>query len=225
MLHQREPETAAYSTSGQHWFLHGAMLPCTIPWIVINDPTSITGNDTVSVPPSGHIARDLLLGVTINVGYTRHLRMSSSTGAVALERILNDADQGELNVAGIDVLRVFPGQRPIVWGTRTDCALRDATPWRYVNVRRLFIFIEKSLQEGLRWAVFEPNDFSLWKKLERTISEFLTRVWRSGALFGKKADEAFLCEDRRRNWNSTRFRRWDRLSSRSGSPLCGQPSL
>ncbi len=102
----------------------------------------------------------------------------------------NDTDQGLLNAAGINVLRLFPGQPPVVWGART-IAPTDQIPWRYINVRRLFIFVEQSLLAGLRWAVFEPNDTGLWKKLERTISEFLTRVWASGALFGNTADQAF----------------------------------
>ena len=103
---------------------------------------------------------------------------------------MTDAEQGELNVEGINALRIFPGQRPIVWGARTT-APKDETPWRYVNVRRLFLYVEESIKRGIRWAVFEPNDIGLWKKLERTISEFLSRVWRSGALFGATAAEAF----------------------------------
>jgi phage tail sheath protein FI len=75
-----------------------------------------------------------------------------------------------------------------VWGARTTT---EDTTFRYVNVRRLLLFIEESIQEGIRWAVFEPNDLSLWKRLDRTISEFLSRVWRSGALFGRTAGEAF----------------------------------
>src|SRR6185312_5895585 len=74
------------------------------------------------------------------------------------------------------------------WGARTTA---EDTAWRYINVRRLFLFVEESIQEGIRWAVFEPNDMSLWKRLERTITEFLTRVWSSGALFGATAAEAF----------------------------------
>ena len=112
------------------------------------------------------------------------------TGAADLGAMLSNADQGEINIEGINVLRIFPGQRPIVWGARTT-APKDEVPWRYINVRRLFLFVEKSIQRGIRWAVFEPNDQVLWKKLDRTITEFLTRVWRSGALFGKTASEAF----------------------------------
>ena len=159
------------------------------PWIIITDPMSLTGNDTVPVPPSGHLA-----GIYGRSDTQRGVHKAPAneyiTGALDLERILTNAEQGELNVEGIDCLRIFPGQRPIVWGARTT-APKDETPWRYINVRRLFLFIEESIQVGIRWAVFEPNDRTLWKKLDRTITEFLARVWRSGALFGKTAAEAF----------------------------------
>jgi phage tail sheath protein FI len=77
-----------------------------------------------------------------------------------------------------------------VWGARTTVE-PDITDWIYVNVRRLLLFIEESIQEGIRWAVFQPNATPLWKQLERTISQFLTRVWRDGGLFGESAKEAF----------------------------------
>ncbi len=159
------------------------------PWIVINDPTSLTGNDTVLVPPSGSIG-----GIFARSDAQRGVHKAPAnefiTGAVDLERNLSDGDQGQINIEGVDGLRIFPGQRPIVWGARTT-APPDQVPWRYVNVRRLFIFVEQSIKQGIQWAVFEPNDQTLWKKLNRTISEFLTRVWRSGALFGSTAAQAF----------------------------------
>ena len=76
----------------------------------------------------------------------------------------------------------------MLWGARTTAT---DTNWRYVNVRRLFLFLEESIQEGIRWAVFEPNNQALWKKLKRTITGFLTQQWRDGALFGTKPEEAF----------------------------------
>ena len=159
------------------------------PWMWITDPLSKTGEDLLLVPPSGHLA-----GIYARSDNQRGVHKAPAneyiTGALDLDTLLSDTEQGELNVEGVDVLRVFPGQRPIVWGGRTT-APKDEVPWRYVNVRRLFLFVEKSIQRGLRWAVFEPNDQALWKKLDRTITEFLTRVWRSGALFGKTAAEAF----------------------------------
>jgi phage tail sheath protein FI len=76
----------------------------------------------------------------------------------------------------------------VVWGARTTATNRS---WQYVNVRRLFLFLEESIEEGIRWAVFEPNIPPLWKKLNRTITAFLTQQFRDGALFGNKPEEAF----------------------------------
>lgn len=159
------------------------------PWILVNDPAGPTGNERLLVPPSGHLA-----GIYARSDSQRGVQKAPAneliSGALKLEVVLNDADQGLLNAAGINVLRLFPGQPPVVWGARTT-APQDQTAWRYINVRRLFIFVEQSLLAGLRWAVFEPNDTGLWKKLERRVSEFLTRVWASGALFGNTASQAF----------------------------------
>lgn len=160
------------------------------PWLLVSDPAGPTGNnDTLLVPPSGHMA-----GIYARSDSQRGVHKAPANefinGARGLATLLGDADQGQLNTIGVNVLRIFPGQPPIVWGARTT-TLQDQVAWRYINVRRLFIFVEQSLIEGLRWAVFEPNDPTLWKKLERTITEFLSRVWQSGALFGKKASDAF----------------------------------
>lgn len=159
------------------------------PWITINDPLSRTGDDLVDVPPSGHLV-GLIARSDAQRGVHKAPANELVTGAVDLTTLLGNADQGEINVAGINAMRVFPGQRPIVWGARTTAPPEDVA-WRYLNVRRLFVFVEQSIQRSLRWAVFEPNDVALWKKLDRTITEFLTRVWRSGALFGTTAEQAF----------------------------------
>jgi phage tail sheath protein FI len=112
-------------------------------------------------------------------------------GVLGLERRLSDGQQGPLNLKGINVLRIFQGSSTVVvWGARTT-GDPDVTDWIYVNVRRLMLFIEESIEEGIRWAVFEPNNLALWQKLRRTINEFLTRVWRDGALFGESAEKAF----------------------------------
>jgi phage tail sheath protein FI len=160
------------------------------PWLMVSDPLSATGNDTILVPPSGHIA-----GIYARSDNERGVHKAPANepvrAALGLSNVVDDVTQGVLNLAGIDVMRVFPGQaRPYVWGARTTCPPAE-TPWLYINVRRLFLFVEQSIKQGIRWAVFEPNDLTLWKKLTRVITEFLTRVWRSGALFGAKAYEAF----------------------------------
>ena len=156
------------------------------PWLYVPDP--VVRGATLLVPPSGHVA-----GVFARVDARRGVHKAPAneliTGAVGLERALDDTQHGLLNDKGVNVLRVFPGRSlPTIWGART---ISDDTAWRYVNVRRLFLFVEESVQEGIRWAVFEPNDLGLWKRLDRTITEFLTRVWSSGALFGASAADAF----------------------------------
>ena len=158
------------------------------PWIRLADPLAPPDKPGLTArPPSGHIA-----GIFARSDNQRgvHKAPANETirGAVDVDYLMNDTEQGLLNAININCLRVFPGQAPMVWGART---LTDGTPWRYVNVRRLFSYVEDSLLQGVRWAIFEPNSLTLWKGLERTITEFLTRVWQSGALFGRTADEAF----------------------------------
>src|SRR5690606_35600796 len=97
-------------------------------------------------------------------------------------------DQGLLNLQNINVIRVFNDGRPVVWGARTTAT---DTNWQYINIRRLFLFLEESIQEGLRGTLFEPNNRQLWHKVKRTITGFLTCVWRDGARFGSTPDEAF----------------------------------
>ena len=161
------------------------------PWIVIADPTAAPGvQATVTVPPSGHIA-GVMSRCDATVGV--HLAPANQLvrGAVALDYTLNDTEQGQLNHSNINAIRTFPGTPPLVWGART---LTNGTQWQYVNVRRLVSYIEDSLIQGLRWAVFAPNNTALWKGLERSITEFLTRIWEAGALFGATAKDAFYVQ-------------------------------
>lgn len=155
------------------------------PWIQVSAPTG--GTDTRAIPPSGHIA-----GIYARSDTERGVHKAPANevirGALGVTALLNDTEHGGLNAAGVNVLRVFPNSPPMVWGARS---LTRNTAYRHVNVERLLIYIEESLRAGLRWAVFEPNDFTLWKKLERTVTEFLTRIWRAGALFGNAPEQAF----------------------------------
>ncbi|MFE3938816.1 phage tail sheath family protein, partial [Streptomyces goshikiensis] len=158
------------------------------PWISVKNPKPPPAEPKlVQVAPSGHIA-----GVMARSDNLRGVHKAPANevvrGALDLEYHLNDAEQSVLNNANINALRAFPGGPPLVWGAR---ALASKTEWRYVNVRRLVAYISDSLLQGLRWAVFEPNNTALWKALERTVTEFLTRVWQAGALFGRSAEEAF----------------------------------
>jgi uncharacterized protein len=98
-------------------------------------------------------------------------------------------EQDLLNPQSINALRYFPGSGYRVWGARV---VTSDSAWKYINVRRLFIFVEQSIDRGTQWVVFEPNDEPLWARVRQTITNFLTTVWRSGALQGGKADEAFF---------------------------------
>jgi phage tail sheath protein FI len=110
-------------------------------------------------------------------------------GALDVRYEINDAVQGVLNPQGVDVIRSFPSRGIRVWGART---LSSDALWKYVSVRRLFIFLERSIYEGTQWVVFEPNDQRLWARVKDTIRLFLRTQWREGALFGSTEDEAFF---------------------------------
>jgi Bacteriophage tail sheath protein len=156
------------------------------PWIQAMNPRT----QRVELwPPSGHIA-GLYARSDQRDGVHKAPANSILRGALGMEvRLSNDA-QGPLNLKGINVLRVFPGRAtPVVWGARTTESVNKY--WQYVNIRRLFLFLEKSIEQNIQWAVFEPNNLALWQQLKRTISDFLTTVWKDGALFGATAKEAF----------------------------------
>ncbi|HEY3229378.1 MAG TPA: phage tail sheath subtilisin-like domain-containing protein [Roseiflexaceae bacterium] len=161
------------------------------PWLLVRDPSSRGPLPrTLAVPPSGHIA-GLYARIDTERGVHKSPANADVRGVLGLEQRLSDRQQGPLNLRGINVLRIFPGSAQVtVWGARTTVD-PDITEWRYVAVRRLMLFLEESIEEGIRWAVFEPNNLSLWEKLKRTIVEFLTRVWRDGALFGATPEQAF----------------------------------
>ena len=155
------------------------------PWIRVRNPA--TGDDELW-PPSGHIA-GAFARTDAEKGVHKAPANTNLRGALGLQLRLTDANQGDLNLTGINVLRVFPGQaQPLIWGARTTATDRN---WQYVNIRRLFMFLEESIAEGIRWAVFEPNNLQLWQKVKRSITEFLTRVWRADALFGATPEQAF----------------------------------
>ncbi|MGH2350507.1 MAG: phage tail sheath subtilisin-like domain-containing protein [Chloroflexota bacterium] len=159
------------------------------PWIQIANPVT-DGDGAVSllVPPSGHMA-----GIWARNDSERGVHKAPANevirGAIGLEKQLTRNEQDSLNPVGINCIRAFPGRGIRVWGART---LSSDPSWRYLNVRRLFNFVEKSIDNGTQWVVFEPNDFYLWDKVTRDVGAFLTRVWRDGALFGATPSEAYF---------------------------------
>ena len=155
------------------------------PWITVFD--SVSGARKL-VPPGGHVA-GIYARTDIERGVFKAPANEPVRGALELEFEVTDGGQGILNPRGVNAIRAFPGRGRRVWGART---LSDNTLWKYVNVRRLFIFIEASIFRGTQWVVFEPNDQRLWARVKQTITEFLRTQWRLGALFGATEDEAFF---------------------------------
>jgi uncharacterized protein len=97
-------------------------------------------------------------------------------------------EQDTLNPTGINCIRTFTARGVRVWGART---LSSDPQWRYLNVRRLFNYVEKSCFNGTQWVVFEPNNRDLWERIKRDLTAFMKGVWRDGALFGSTPEEAF----------------------------------
>lgn len=156
------------------------------PWIEIAD-LSGSGRNSKLVPPSGH-----MVGIYNRTDADRGVHKAPANevilGAINQELHLSRAEQDLLNPIGINCIRSFPGRGIRVWGGRT---LSSDGAWRYVNVRRLFIMVEASLDAGMQWVVFEPNDHTLWAKVIRDTSSFLKTIWLGGALFGNTPEEAF----------------------------------
>jgi len=158
------------------------------PWIQVYDPDK--GN--IFVPPSGHIA-----GVYSRTDSERGVHKAPANeiirGALGMKYNVSKGEQDLLNPKGINAIRFMNGAIRI-WGART---LSTDPSWRYINVRRLFIMVESSIERATQWVVFEPNDHRLWKRVQRTIASFLTLLWRNGALMGTAPEQAFYvkCDD------------------------------
>lgn len=155
------------------------------PWLTVFDPLD---KKNISIPPSGSV-----LGIYARSDNQRGVHKAPANevvrGCVGLDCQFNKGEQDILNPKGVNLIRSFPGQGIRVWGART--ASSDGS-WKYVNVRRLFIYIEESIKANTNWAVFEPNDETLWDRVKRTISVFLNSMWREGSLAGSSPEEAFF---------------------------------
>jgi hypothetical protein len=153
----------------------------------------VTTDGATYLPPSGFVA-----GVWGRNDDTRGVHKAPANevlrGVISLETQITRKEHDLLNPVGINCIRAFPARGIRVWGART---LSSDPAWRYLNIRRLFNYLEESILAGTDWVVFEPNDQALWAKLRRTISAFLVNEWRKGALFGLTPDEAFFvkCDD------------------------------
>jgi len=162
------------------------------PWMEILDPTAV--NDpgaapaTVQLPPSGFAA-----GIYARSDIERGVHKAPANEVVlGITRFMQNVTfdrQSVLNPEGINALRYFPGRSNRIWGART---MSSDPEWKYVNVRRLFIYLEHSIDKSTQWAVFEPNNEALWANIRQTISDFLLVTWKSGALMGTRPEEAYF---------------------------------
>jgi hypothetical protein len=154
------------------------------PWIKIAGPDG----RPMAVPPCGHMA-----GIYSRSDHERGVHKAPANevirGALEAATQVTKGEQDTLNPDGVNCIRSFAGRGVRVWGART---LSSDPAWRYVNVRRLFNYVEKSIERGTQWVVFEPNDPDLWARVKRDVGAFLTGVWRDGALSGLTAGEAFF---------------------------------
>lgn len=156
------------------------------PWIQIFDRSA---NKPDFIPPSGAI-----MGIYARTDATRGVHKAPANETVfatGLSVNYNAAEQSILNPAGINLIRALPGQGIRVWGARTASS---NSSFKYVNVRRLFIFVEETIKASTNWVVFEPNDTTLWARVQMTIASFLEGLWRNGMLVGSNAAEAFFVE-------------------------------
>ncbi len=155
------------------------------PWLTV---AGLDGMTSVTVPPGGHIA-----GVYANTDITKGVWKAPAgepiLGVRSLSQAITDAESELLSSRNINVLRTFPGKGTLVWGARTTSG--DAE-WKYINVRRLVIFIEQSIDQGTQWVVFEPNGPALWAKISSAVECFLLNLWKAGALAGARPAEAYF---------------------------------
>jgi phage tail sheath protein FI len=155
------------------------------PWIQVK-PSGAT--QTCLVPPGGAIA-GLYARTDLERGVHKAPANQPVKGAVDLERAVNDAEQDMLNPLGVNCIRMFPSRGILVWGART---LTNDSEYKYINVRRLLLFLEESIKKGTNWTIFEPNNETTWAKVRLQVENFLMQSWQKGIFMGTKPQEAYF---------------------------------
>ncbi len=162
------------------------------PWIEIFNPLERPAQGAppgrMLLPPSGFVT-GIYARSDIQRGVWKAPANEIVSGLTKFEANINKARQDVLNPEGINALRFFEGRGSRVWGART---ISSDPEWKYVNVRRFFIFLEHSIDKSTQWAVFEPNNERLWANVRHTIEDFLLVQWRDGALLGAKPEDAYF---------------------------------
>lgn len=155
------------------------------PWVTVLDPVT---RQRIQLPPSGFVAGIYARNDTER-GVWKAPANEVVRGALGFELLINTAQQEVLNPEGINCFRYFEGRGLRLWGART---LSSDPEWKYVNLRRYFAYLERSIDKGTQWAVFEPNGEALWANVRATVRDFLVNEWASGALLGDKPEKAFF---------------------------------
>jgi phage tail sheath protein FI len=161
------------------------------PWVAVANPlaaTDPTKPDQIMLPPSGFVC-GIYARSDIQRGVFKAPANETVTGALGLQRDVRFGEQEVLNPLGINCIRALPNRGIRVWGART---LSSDPEWKYVNIRRYFIYLEASIDRGTQWAVFEPNGERLWANIRTTVTDFLYNEWLNGALLGATPADAFF---------------------------------
>ena len=157
------------------------------PFVRMINPRPRPTTKTIDVPPSGFV-----MGVFARTDNERGVWKAPAnermSGIVGVSEQYTKGRQDFLNPRGINLIRSFPGRGTRIWGARN---LTDDTQWRYVNVRRLFLMLENSIDAGTQWVVFEPNDANTWLRVRVSVENFLNGIWRAGGLAGANPDQAY----------------------------------
>jgi phage tail sheath protein FI len=155
------------------------------PWITVANPA---GEGRIDLPPSGFVA-----GIYARNDVERAVYKAPANEVVRLaidfEQRISRGQQELLNPQGLNCFRFFEGRGYLLWGART---ISDDPEWKYVSLRRYFAYLERSIDRGTQWAVFEPNGPALWSNVRRTVEDFLLNEWQMGALLGDKPEQAFF---------------------------------
>jgi hypothetical protein len=155
------------------------------PWVTVLDPITRV---QIALPPSGFVS-----GIYARNDIDRAVYKAPANevvrNAIGFELMLNRSQQEVLNPEGINCFRFFEGRGNRLWGART---MTSDPEWKYVNLRRYFAYLERSIDKGTQWAVFEPNGERLWANVRRTIEDFLLNEWQNGALLGDRPEKAYF---------------------------------
>jgi uncharacterized protein len=162
------------------------------PWVIAPNP-DFNPNDPkadaeLTLPPSGFVC-GIYARSDIERGVWKAPANEVIRTALRFERLITTGEQEVLNPLGVNCLRYFAGRGNRVWGARTTSSDPE---WKYVNIRRYFLYLEHSIDRGTQWAVFEPNGERLWANIRETVSSFLFNEWVNGALLGDKPEQAFF---------------------------------